>query len=737
MTTLIRPDAPPEWIPDEPAPPRPPKSPGHESRRPRWLVPVGILLIWIALAVVLAGQAGKLGTVVESGATGYLPAGSASRQVAELTQAYGDEVSLPGVVIWTRDGGDLTSADTREIDAQIAALAKDFDGDLTSAGVIGPLPSDDGRAVQVVLPFAGDDTDVAGAHVQDARALLDSPQLPDGLQVAVTGPAGVQADMKEALGAIDFLLIGVTSALILVILFAVYRSLLLPFLVIMVGGVALGSAMGMLYLLAKADVIQIGAEVQGIISVLVLGCATDYAILLTSRYSTQLRTGADPAAAMKVAWRKTVEPVVASAATVILGLLCLLFSDLGLNKQLGPAAAIGVFFAMVAMLTLMPAVLVLLGRSAFWPRKLTPVTEGSGTITTKLAHVVGRHPRVVWTVTAVLLLACATGVLGLNAGGLSDSDMVIGDDVESRTGQQRVDTHFPGGVGSPVIILVDADEQTRARRIVERLPAVDSVQVWTGPDQGPGAADAPARVVDGRVRLDATLAPAPDSGAAIDAVTQLRVDLADVGTAAEPTLVGGQTAVKIDFNDAAISDRWVLLLLLAVVLIVIGLLLRSIVAALVVVASVVLSFLAAMGVSTLVFQHLLGFPGVDATFPIHAFVFLVALGVDYSIFLMSRVREEVLEHGPHEGVLRGLRQTSGVITSAGLVLAATFASLALVPLVLMVQLAFIVAFGVIVDTLIVRSMLVPALALDLGRHMWWPHPRLSQPPAPTPRHALL
>lgn len=690
-------------------------------RSRRWLWPILVTVAWLAVAGALGAQAGQLGTVVESGATAYLPASSDAKKVLDQTGAYGDEVALPAIVVWTRDGG-LTAADQRQIETRLDEVRDELAGGLTEAGVIGPLPADDGEAAQAVFPFAGSDTKIVAEQVAELRTLLD-PQ--DGLQVAVTGPGGVQADLQQALGAIDVMLISVTSVLILVILFAVYRSLLLPFLVIAVGGVALGCALGLIFLFADAGVIRIGAEVQGIISVLVLGCATDYAILLVARFADALRTGVDPVAAMRVAWRATVEPVVASAATVMLGLLCLLFSDLGLNRQLGPAAAIGVGCAMVAMLTLLPALLILLGRVAFWPRRLKPQSPDRG-VWHRIAKQLDRRPRLIWVVTALLLVACATGVLRLNAGGLTDGDMVLGRSVESRTGQQRLDEHFPGAVGSPAIILVDADARAAAQSVAESVPGVDSVQPWT--DAPPDAADPPPVVVDGRIRLDATLTNAPDTESAMDTVRALRAGLAEFGGPDTPTLVGGQAAVKVDFNDAAIADRWVLLLLLGVVLLVIGLLLRSVVGALVVVGSVVLSFLAAMGVATVVFQDLLGFPGVDATFPIHAFVFLVALGVDYSIFLMSRVREQVNVSGPRQGVLDGLTQTSGVITSAGLVLAATFAALGLVPLVLMVQLAFIVAFGVLLDTFVVRSLLVPALALDLGRWMWWPR-RPSDPDA--------
>lgn len=686
----------------------------HRSRRR--LVPVGIVFGWLVIIGVLAVQAGNLGQVVESGAAAYLPAKSQSKQVIDTTEQYGDEPALPATVVWS-SSTKLTAKENAAIGAQIDALKSEFTDDLTDAGVRGPIPSDDEHAVRAVLPFAGNDTDVSSGHVTAARELL-SADPPAGVRVDVTGPAGVQADMKDALGAIDVTLVLVAAGVILIILFAVYRSLLLPLLVIGVGGAALGCAMGALYLLARTGVISIGSEVQGIISVLVLGCATDYAMLLIARFSAELRGGSEPPAAMRVAWRSTVAPVIASASTVILGLLCLLFSDLGLNRQLGPAAAVGVFFAMAAMLTLMPAILVLLGRSAFWPRRLRPQRENrtDGPVVRQLE----RRPRRLWTITAAILAFCAVGALGMNAGGLTDGDMVLGDDVESRVGQEHVDDHFPKSVGSPAVILVDVDQQKPATKIAESAPGVESVSPWTNDD-----ATSDPVVVDGRVRLDASLSAAPDSTEAMATVQRLRDRLANLETS-EPTLVGGQDAVKLDFNQTASGDRWVLGLLLCVVLLVVALLLRSVVAPLVIVASVVLSFLAAIGVATVLFQRVLGFPGVDASFPIHAFVFLVALGVDYSIFLMSRVRERVLVFGPHRGVLEGLTQTSTVIVSAGIVLSATFAALALVPLVLMVQLAFIVAFGVLMDTLIVRSILVPALALDLGRVLWWPNRRISQ-----------
>lgn len=685
-------------------------TPRHEGPAPRrrWL-PWLTLLAWLLVGGGLISQAANLPEVVESGASAYLPQDSASKQVTELSEAYGDEAALPAVVVWTREGG-LTADDQAQIAQAAQTVTAGVGEQLTTMGAVGPIPSEDGTSAQLVLPIAGTDTAVAADVVETIRSEVGDQ---GSLVTRVTGPAAVQADMQTALGAIDVLLVAVTCSVILVILLAVYRSLLLPFMVIAVGVLALGAAHGAIYLLADAGLIRIGAEVQGIVSVLVLGCATDYAMLLVHRYSQELRRGEERQRALSEAVRRSWEPIVASAATVIVGLLCLVLSSLGLNRQLGPAAAIGVLIAMVAMLTLMPALLRLVGPAVFWPRRLTrqPGEVRAG----RVGRLLLARPRTVWVVTSLVLIACASGVLNLRTGTLTDGDMVIGEAVESRLGAEQLHEHFPSSLGSPAIILVPAENADAARAVAGSVDGVADVSTWTG-----GAPGGEPVEVQGRVRLDATLQDDPDSTQATQTVRELRDALAQTSEPGRDTLVGGQSAVRVDFNDAAEQDRRILLLILGVVLVIMALLLRAVVAAVVVVASVVLSFFAAMGVSTWVFQDLLGFPGVDATFPIHAFVFLVALGVDYSIFLMSRVRECVLTSGPRLGVVQGLRETGAVITSAGIVLAATFAALALVPIVLMVQLAFIVAFGLMLDTMIVRTLLVPALAVDLGRPMWWP-----------------
>lgn len=699
-------------VPPEPSG-TPPASPPRGGRR--WW-PVAVLIAWLVVGGGLISQAVNLPEVIERGATAYLPDDSESRQVVELTDDFGDESALPAVVVWTRESG-LTAEDRAAIESHAQELADELAPEMTATGLIGPIPSEDGTSLQVVLPVAGTDAGHAREVVETIRADLSPPE---GVTARVTGPAGIQTDMQLALGAIDVLLVLVTCTVILLILLAVYRSVLLPFLVITVGMVALGSAHGAVFLLADAGIMRMGAEVQGIMSVLVLGCATDYAMLLIRRYDQRLAAGDGRAVALRRAWSSSWEPIVASAATVFVGLMCLLLSSLGLNQQLGPAAAVGVLIAMAAMLTLMPALLALLGPAVFWPRKHTGRVPP---IASRIGRLILARPRPVWIITSLVLLLAATGVMGLRTGALTDGDMVIGSDVESRLGQEQLDAHYEDAVGSPAMIIVDEEGAAAAEGVALETPGVESVQAWTGGD--PAATPV---VVDGMVRLDATLEHGPDTPEAAQTVVALREGLAETSDEEAPTLVGGQSAVRVDFNASAEEDQRILVLLAAVVLVIISLLLRSVVGGFVVVGSVILSFFAALGVSTWVFQDLLGFPGVDSTFPIHAFVFLVALGVDYSIFLMSRVRERVLVEGPRLGVVRGLDETSGVITSAGMVLAATFAALALVPIVLMVQLAFIVAFGILLDTFVVRTLLVPALSVDLGRWMWWPNRKAMRAP---------
>jgi RND superfamily putative drug exporter len=455
----------------------------------------------------------------------------------------------------------------------------------------------------------------------------------------------------------------------------------------------------------------------------VIGAATDYALLFVARFREELRVAQDKGTAVLAAWKGSFEPIVASGGTVIAGLLCLLLSDLKSNSTLGPVAAIGIVFAMLAALTLLPALLLLFGRAVFWPRrpKFEPevVAAEHGMRTTglwaRLAGLIKKRPRVIWIVTTLVLVAGAAGLTQLNAVGVPQSDLVLGAS-EARDGQVALGEHFPGGSGSPVLLASDGVDGVA---VTASDSPSGSAPVTADGITAVGAPGTPApepTVVDGDVLLQGTLTDAADSDAAAATVRDLRTQLDDVDA-----LVGGVTATAIDTNDASIHDRNLIIpLILVVIMFILMLLLRSILAPVLLILTTVLSFGTALGVSALVFNGIFDFPGADPAVPLYGFVFLVALGIDYNIFLMTRVREESIEHGTREGVLRGLSITGGVITSAGLVLAATFAALSVIPILFLVQLAFIVAFGVLLDTFVVRSLLVPALTYDIGKAIWWP-----------------
>src|SRR6476646_2728887 len=419
---------------------------------------------------------------------------------------------------------------------------------------------------------------------------------------------------------------------------------------------------------------------------------------------------------MRAAWRAAVEPIAASAATVILGLLCLQLSELGNKRGLGQVGAFGIAGAFIASLTFLPAVLLLIGRRIFWPgipqvdHAHAEDSIGRRGIWGRVAGMVGAHARRTWIVTFVVLAACAAFVPTIEAKGVTQSDLFL-TTVDSVTGQEVLARHFPAGSGSPVQIITPERKADQVVQVLGTIDGVQSPQVGLVPGQ-------PPKVVDGQVLVQATLVAPADSVEAESTVETIRTRLDEVGT---EVLVGGSTAVNLDVRQASERDLKVIIpAILGVIFVVLLLLLRSITAPLVLVAANLLSFAATIGVSAVVFNHVFHFPGSDPSTPLYGFVFLVALGIDYSIFLMTRVREESRIRGTRPGILVGLAVTGGVITSAGIVLASTFSALAVLPILFLVQIAFIVAFGVLLDTLVVRSLLVPAVSYDLGDRIWWP-----------------
>lgn len=703
----------------------------HKSTRPRRilrvLVPALIILTWFAAASIGGPYFGRVDEVSSNDQTSYLPSNADATLVQNRLGEFTDREAIPAIVVATSETT-LTDAQLATLGAAVAA-ASGLDGVLSDYSPL--IPSADGKAAEAFL-FVSAKAELSPT-VAAIRADL-AAATPAGVTVAVTGPAGFTADLVTAFAGIDGILLLAALGAVFLILLIVYRSALLPITVLLTSMFALCAALLSIWWLAKAGALTLNGQIQGILFILVIGAATDYSLLYTARYKEELRRHHDKLSATKAAWRGTIEPIAASGGTVIAGLLCLTASELGSNRSLGPVAAIGIAFAMIAALTLLPALLYAFGRGAYWPShpRFDPErTEDIAThkgIYARVGRLVDAHPRRIWIGAAALLAVGLAFLPQLSADGVPQSAFVLGHS-EARDGQEALAQHFPGGSGSPAYIITARDTLNDVAATVRANPGVSSVSVTaadspTGTavvtDSGiqsaiPGRQAPQPTVVDGDVLLQATLADQADSSAAQTTVRALRGELDGVA------IIGGTTATSVDTIDASIHDRNVIIpLVLVVILFILMLLLRAVVAPLILVATTVLSFGAAMGVSALVFNHVFGFPGADPSVPLYGFVFLVALGIDYNIFLMSRVREETLAHGTREGILRGLAITGGVITSAGIVLAATFAALGVIPILFLAQLAFIVAFGVLLDTFVVRTLLVPALAFDIGPAIWWP-----------------
>ena len=683
------------------------------GRRGKWVA----LVVWLLVFVVGGLVAGRLEEVQQNDAESFLPAQAESVRALELQQESGSD-ALPAVLVYERAGG-LTPDD-------LAAVAADRERILDAVPVEGeappPVPSQDGQAAQLVIPLGEEDGFELGEDVKQLRALVGSDESggdrADGLEVYVTGPGGLQGDLLAVFETIDSSLLLATAVIVVVVLLVTYRSPVLWLLPLLAVAAAEISARALVVLLADYGGLVVNGQSAAILSVLVFGAGTDYALLLVSRYREELFLLQDRHEAMRVAVRQAGPAVLASGGTVVAGMLCLLVADDAAVRGLGPVAAAGIVMAMASMLTFLPALLVLVGRPAFWPfvPRTGVVHDDAATPWGRLGARVARRPRAVWATTAAVLAALWLGLATLDAGGLTNDQQFRGTP-ESIAGQEVLASHFPVGTATPLNVLSrDADAQA-VTSVLEDDPGVSQVV----PASAPGS---------GVLQLDAVLADPPDSDAAYQTVERLRSSL---DAASDDVLVGGQTALNLDVQTIAQRDRAVIIpLVLLVVLVIIVALLRSVVAPLLLLATTVLSFGAALGLSALIFQHLLGIDSADSSFPLFAFIFLVALGIDYNIFLMTRVREESQRLGTRRGVLRGLAVTGGVITSAGVVLAATFSVLGVLPLTFLTQLGLAVALGVLLDALVVRSVLVPALVLDVGPRVWWPS-SLAREPAEQPR----
>jgi RND superfamily putative drug exporter len=711
------------------------------SRRPR------IVWVFAALAVIffLVGGAGgsyegRLADVQKNENSSFLPGSADSTKVANEQEKFSKIQSIPGFVVYERDGG-LTAADKNWIAGNVAKFKAIRGVSTDEVGV--PEIKSDVAATSVPLIAKEDGTSVTGPDLVDTeKAVLNAARsgAPHGLTVHSAGAGGVIVAFIDAFSGLDSTLLIAAGTVVIVILLFVYRSPILWAYPILCAVIALGAASIVIYNLAKNGTITLNGQSQGIVSVLVIGAGTDYALLLVSRYREELHEYEHRIDAMIAAWKGAAPPIVASAVTVILGLICLTFAELNSTAGLGPVCAIGIGCTVLVMLTVLPALLVISGRWIFWPRRprldhQTDILVVHG-MWGRFSKSLARHYRRGWLGAGALLVICVVGVGTLKTDGLP-TEKGFTNTPDAITGQKIYDANFQKGAGAPAVILTDVDAAQRVIDRVRQVPGVaktpDAVCIridyqkaagYLSAHDAAGPRGCPPKTVQiapvgGRTLVDATLTSTYDSQAAYDTIKRIRAAVAQVAGA--DALVGGQSAVNLDVQDASRHDRNLIIpVVLLVILVVLAVVLRALIAPIILIATVVLSFVASLGVSAVFFNHVFHFANADPAFPLFAFIFLVALGIDYNIFLMTRVREETLGHGTRQGIVRGLAVTGGVITSAGVVLAATFVVLGVLPIVFLAEVGFTVAFGVLLDTIVVRSILVPAISHEIGKKIWWP-----------------
>ena len=708
----------------------------QKHRKPLWIA-IFLVIAWFMVSGVTGPLFGQLSTVQKNDNSKFLPSSSETERFNAKAAAFnsGANKSLPELVLFV---GDATPANVAATNAflqtigsrplvdkngkaipQVGAKLSEF---LDPHSPLVAFPSKDGKAILASVPFNADQTGVNLSNKKPALpAVTDSIRFysaqfaaKSGLTSHVTGIAAILSDLFGAFGSLDSSLLLTTGLVVAIILIVVYRSPVLWILPLFSAMIALTFAGAVVYELAKHNIIALDGASQGILSVLVLGAATDYALLLIARYREELHHEESRFAAMRNAWRGVVEPIVASGSTVAISLLLLLLASLSNNRGLGPVGAVGIACAVITILSLLPALLVLFGRWVFWPRipHFGSEDEKLAGLWSKVANATARKPRQYWAATGLLLVIFAGFASTLHASGISTAQSFtkVPDSVKA---QNLAVKYFSGGQGQPTEIWTTEANAAAISAKLNSIPGIASVIPAT---EGPTSTV--PKVVDGHIILNATLTATPDSTEAKNMIPGIRsaVHAIDSGS-----LVGGTSAVYYDTAKAATRDQQVIIpVVLIVIAIILGLLLRSVLASLMLLVTVVLSYLATLGVCSLVFHHIFHFAGEDSGFPLFAFIFLVALGIDYNIFLMTRVREEAKKLGTRVGMTKGVTVTGGVITSAGIVLAATFTVLGILPLVFLAEIGFSVAFGVLLDTLLVRSILVPALVQQFGSKIWWP-----------------
>ena len=671
-----------------------------------------VLAFWIIALMVGGIGAGKLTSVQNNQASSWLPGSAESTKALNKLEAFQSTNDIPTDVVYYKPAG-ISATDKATIAQQVVQFDK------LKGAKPARLPNG------TVIPPQGQITYSADGQVAVAKVTLnfgkngwnDIPpvakqmkkiaQLP-GATIHLAGPGGQANDSAESFKGLDGSLMGITLIVVIVILLVTYRSPVLWILPILSAVVALASSMGLIYVLAKYAGLTVTGQSQAILTILVLGASTDYALLLVARYREELRNHEDRHEAMAFALHRAAPAIIASGLTVIIGMLCLSLAEMNSTAGLGPVCAIGIAVGLLSMITLLPALLVIFGRWIFWPARphlgsAEPTATG---LWSKVGGFIKPRPRTVWIATAVILGAFALGLTQLNAHGLTNADQYT-KKFDSVKGQEILTAHNMADQSNLIQVV---SSPASAPAVAQALASVPGVQDVSPPFTKPGS--------------DVALVQAPMQGdptttAAFKLVGQVRTAVHAVPGA--NALVGGNAAIYDDIQKASSHDtKLIIPVVLVLVMLILMVLLRAVFSPVLLIGTVILSFGAALGIGALFFKHVFGFAGADSSFPLFVFVFLVALGIDYNIFLMTRVREETQARGTREGALVALSATGGVITSAGLVLAATFGVLATLPLVFLVEMAFTVALGVLLDTMIVRSVLVTALNLDLGGIIWWP-----------------
>ncbi|MER6716084.1 MMPL family transporter [Streptomyces sp. NPDC000877] len=679
------------------------------GRRAKWLV----LVLWVVVLFVAAPFAMKLTDAQDNDASSWLPGSAESTQVLQESEDFRPE-QIPAIVIYARDSG-LTARDRAEIAEDVRQLKELRDHGIMGAQTRGPVfdRQADPRAAQVFVPITMDEKGWERISPAVDSIREDVGEGGGGLAVHITGPGGTSADFAEGFEGIDSTLLFSAMAVVIVMLLITYRSLTLLLVPLVAVVCALFASQALIYLLAEHAGLTVNGQSAGILTVLVFGAGTDYALLLVARYREELRRHEDRHEAMALALHRAGPAVLASGATVVLSMLVLLAAEMNSTSGLGPVAAIGVAVALLAMMSLFPALLVIFGRWIFWPvvphlGSPEPTERG---VWARMGRRIAHRPRMTWAVTALVLAVCSLGLIQLRAEGIGNADAFTGKP-DSITGQEVSARYFPAGSGDPLVIVSDQAQAEQVGRAVAATPGVVPQSLGLPPGTKPA--------FEGRVLFEATMTAPADSEAAKQTVERVRDTVHAVPDA--DARVGGGTAALLDMDEATTHDNVLIIpLVLVVVLLILCVLLRALIAPLLLIGTVILSFAAALGISALAFRYLFDYAGESTDFPLFVFVFLVALGIDYNIFLTTRIREEAARQGTRPGVVTGLAATGAVITSAGLVLAGTFAALGTLPMVAFAEIGFAVALGVLLDTFVVRSILVTSLFLDVGPKVWWPH----------------